>query len=344
MTRQSLVGQQSLPTAPPLWVWVAFWLPLCLTLMSVSACASQAPRLTLAAGQTGRIPFQTITLTPAQVFRGVTEGPPAVIWGTLRLPPKSTGRIPAVILVHGSGGVGQLHRQWASRLRQAGLATFLLDSFTGRGIRRTVENQGQLWSWAMIVDAYRALALLATHPRLDPNRIALMGFSKGGIVSLFAGLTRFRQSYGPPEVRFAAHVAFYPYCNYLPQAADQLTDRPIRIFHGAADDWTPVASCRTHVERWRRLGKDVRLMAYAGAWHGFDSPALPPKLYLPRAQNLRHCFLVEGPDGRLLNQATGQPFQWSDACVTTGATIGYDPRAARHARETVLRFLTQTLQ
>ena len=41
-----------------------------------------------------------------------------------------------------------------------GVAAFLLDSFTGRGIVQTVTDQSQLGSLAMIVDAYRALDLL----------------------------------------------------------------------------------------------------------------------------------------------------------------------------------------
>ncbi len=320
------------------------WLSLSLTLTSLLACGSRVPLATLTSGQTGRIPFQTVTLQPAQVFAGVTDGPPAVVWGTLRLSPSTQQRLPAVMVVHGSSGVGAIHQRWAQRLRRAGFATFLLDSFTGRRISKTVEDQQQLWSWAMIVDAYRALALLATHPRLDPSRIAIMGFSKGGVVSLYAGLKQFQQVYGSPDVVFAAHVAFYPFCNYDLKMDSQVTDRPIRIFHGEADDWTPIATCRRQVERWRELGKDVQLTAYPGVWHSFDRDTLPSERYLPQVQNPSRCVLVEGREGRLLNQATGRPFRWQDACVTTGATVGYDARADRDAQKTVMQFLTCTLK
>jgi acetyl esterase/lipase len=61
----------------------------------------------------------------------------------------------------------------------------------------------------MIGDAYRALELVATHPRIDPGWIAVMGFSKGGIVALYSALTRFQRLHGPAGARFAHHIAFH---------------------------------------------------------------------------------------------------------------------------------------
>jgi hypothetical protein len=69
------------------------------------------------------------------------------------------------VLVHGSGGVSPREDRWADELRRACAATFVLDSFTGRGITFAAEDQAQLSSLAMIGDACRALELLATHPR-----------------------------------------------------------------------------------------------------------------------------------------------------------------------------------
>jgi cephalosporin-C deacetylase-like acetyl esterase len=60
-----------------------------------------------------------------------------------------------------------------------GISTFEMDSFAGRGIVSTVIDQSQLGWFNMILDLYRSLAVLAAHPRVDPTRIAVMGWSRG---------------------------------------------------------------------------------------------------------------------------------------------------------------------
>jgi predicted esterase len=65
----------------------------------------------------------------------------------------------------------------------------------------------------MMVDAYRALAMLAQHERIDPNRIAIMGFSKGAIAALYSSKERFRKSYALRNMEFAAHIGMYAPCN-----------------------------------------------------------------------------------------------------------------------------------
>src|SRR5206468_8543193 len=126
--------------------------------------------------------------------------------GELRIPRPGSDRLPAVILVHGSGGVNASHERWAQELNSIGVATLILDTFSGRGIVSTVNDQSQLHSLAMMVDAYRALAILAEHPRIDRDRIAVIGFSKGAVASVYSSSRRFRELYGPPGVEFAAHI------------------------------------------------------------------------------------------------------------------------------------------
>src|SRR5215467_11765752 len=106
------------------------------------------------------IPIPTMTLDGSQFLRGEKTGKPVTIAGELRLP-TATGKLPAVVLVHGSGGLSGGAERWTEELLSIGVAVFLLDSFSGRGIVNTVADQTQLSSFAMLYDAYRALGVLA---------------------------------------------------------------------------------------------------------------------------------------------------------------------------------------
>jgi dienelactone hydrolase len=185
-------------------------------------------------------------------------------------------RVPAVVLLHGSAGIGANVNRWADELNGLGLGAFLVDSFTGRGIVQTVTDQSQLSSLAMIIDAYRALEILSKHSAIDPSRIAVMGFSKGGFATLYASLKRFQRMYGSAGPQFSAYVPFYPACNTMYLEDEQVSGRPIRIFHGAADNYVLVEPCRKYVQRLRRANADVQLTEYPGAHHAFDNPLYSP--------------------------------------------------------------------
>jgi len=137
----------------------------------------------------------------------------------------------------------------------------------------------------MIGDAYRALELLATHPRIDPARIVVMGFSKGGAVALYSALMRFQRLHGPAGgARFASHIAFYPPCYY--SFVDELlvSDRPVRIFQGTADDLAPIELCRGYVERLRRTGPTRRSPPTPGLTTGSIVQATRPRVPIPASR------------------------------------------------------------
>ena len=84
-------------------------------------------------GRTGEIRFASSSPTgPTALMRG--SGPGVEVVGTLSLPP-GTARVPAMVVVHGSGGVsaGREHA-WARRLNDMGVAAFVTDSFRPRGV------------------------------------------------------------------------------------------------------------------------------------------------------------------------------------------------------------------
>ena len=197
----------------------------------------------------------------------------------------------------------------------------------------------------MAVDAYRALALLANHPRIDASRIALMGFSRGGIAALYAGLKRFQRMHGPAGLEFAAYLSFYAPCSTTYIDDTDASEKPIRQFHGVADDYVPVAPCRSYFERLKQAGKDAALSEYANAHHAFDYALLPPTpLALPRAPTFRRCSLREDPAGVIVSAETRRPFTFADACVEHGPHVAFDAAATNAAGDNVKLLLRETFK
>ena len=305
--------------------------------LAASAAAQPAARIEVH-------PVPSVTLTDQQVLSGSQAGARVTLAGELRLPASSSGRLAAVVLVHGSGGIGQNIDTWAKDLNSIGIAAFILDSFTGRGIADAVTDQTQLNDLAMMTDAYRALAVLSKHPRIDPKRIAVMGASKGAIAAVYSANARFRQLYDPAGPGFAAHVGLYTPCHIRLRDDTKTTGAPIRMFHGTPDDWIPVAPCRAYVADLREAGADVVLTEYPGAWHAYDNPARFPPVVIPTAQSPRDCRIIEGADGKLLNQQTGAAFTFADPCMQRGAHAGFDPAAYEATRTAVLAFFRDVLK
>jgi dienelactone hydrolase len=289
-------------------------------------------------------PVQSTTLTGEQFLTGDKNGKPALLAGELRLPKPGPEKVPAVILVHGSGGLGASADRWAQELNATGVAAFILDSFAGRGIVSTVNDQSQLNSLGMMVDAYRALALLAEHPRIDATRIGVMGFSKGAVAAVYSSNMRFRQLYGPPNVEFAAHIGLYTPCNVAYRDDTKVTGKPIRLFHGIADDYVSIVPCRSYVERLKQAGGDASLTEYPDAYHAYDNFMMKQPIHVAQGQTTRNCFLEEGQNGTILNAKTGKPFGLDDPCVEKGPHVAYNEAAHKATVEAVKKFLVATLR
>ena len=131
-----------------------------------------------------------------------------------------------------------------------------------------------------------------------------MGFSRGGQAALYATLKRFQKMWNPSGIDPAAYIALYAPCITTYIDDTQVTDHPIRIFHGRSDDWVEIAPCRAYFKRLKATAKDVQMTEYPNTWHAFDYPSLPSKpINVPYAQTT-HCVLKEEPMGTIINVAT----------------------------------------
>ena len=166
-----------------------------------------------------------------------------------------------------------------------------------------------------------------------------MGFSFGGRTALWASHLRFQQRYDRGPSRFAAHLAFYPSnCHIRLADEDRVSDAPIRIFHGAADDATVIGRCREYVARLRDAGKDVALFEYAGAKHWFDNGDLAGRQTPFGFVTYDNCTFLERDD-KIVDAATGDLAGPESPCAVSKGSYGYHPEARRLATADVQNFL-----
>jgi dienelactone hydrolase len=286
------------------------------------------------------IPIQTITLSDEQFLKGDAYGRPTTIAGVLRVA-QGSGRLPVVVLVPGSGGINAGADVWDRQFEAMGISTFAMDSFAGRGIVSTAADQSQLGRLNMILDLYRSLAVLAAHPRVDPDRIAVMGFSRGGQATLYASLKRFHKLWNPGGVDPAAYIALYPPCITTYIGDTDVSDHPIRIFHGISDDYVEISPCRGYFARLKATAKDVQMTEYPDTWHAYDAPTLPPTPVVAQNAQTTHCVLKEEPAGTIINTATQKPFSFADACVGRNPHVAYSA-SSTHATEAAVKTLLRT--
>lgn len=206
----------------------------------------------------------------------LTEGgAPTTLSGRI-LRPAGRGPFPAVVLLHGCGGMyernGQLttrHRDWALRLRDQGHLVLLVDSFGPRGVQEvcTLQDRPVLAGRERKRDAWAALAFLERRPDVRRDHIAMMGWSQGAAAVLAA--------YGDgPGAGYRAAVAFYPGCRTPLANVHWRPQGPVLLLVGGQDDWTPPEPCMELAERGNVRDR-VELVLYPDAHHGFDAPRTP---------------------------------------------------------------------
>src|SRR5437899_9269924 len=105
----------------------------------------------------------SLTISDQQFLTGDANGKQVTVAGEFRIA-QGSGKLPVVVLMHGSSGVGAGRDPWVRHLNTMGFSTFVIDGFSGRGPTAVGPNQALLGRLNFIVDIYRSLDILAKHP------------------------------------------------------------------------------------------------------------------------------------------------------------------------------------
>lgn len=252
----------------------------------------------------------------------------------------------AVVLMHGSSGWTDYREgHYARALSAAGYQVLAVDSFGPRGIANTGEDQKQLGMGNNTRDAFAARRHLLSLGA-PPNKMAVMGFSRGGVVALRAADRTYVQEEAD---RFAAAVAFYPGCNN--RAREPKPASVVYMALGEKDDYTGVKPCQEIAADFAAAGGKIEVKVYPDSTHGFDgNPANTRMFRLPTIENYMDCTVYVEPDGR--QTLAGQTFGASEmaifdlarkTCVKSGATMWTNLKQKEIATKDVIEFLNKTI-
>ena len=204
----------------------------------------------------------------------------ATVRGTLRLPQDAGDRFPAVLVLHTSAGARHDHHSDAfiEVLNRAGIATLWIEMFVDSGARPRSTRE-------VLPYTFGSLLYLSGHPRIDPQRIGVLGFSYGGVVALLMASQELNQEYTGGKARFAAHLSLYPVCWIHQQVLSganraydastymKFTGAAVHILAGEKDDYDEPDSCPKFVAALpEEARKHVAVTVYPGAYHSFDAP------------------------------------------------------------------------
>ena len=230
----------------------------------------------------------------------------------LRIPKGAAGKAPAVVILHGSGGIDGRGAFYAEALNKNGIATLEVYMFDG-GKRPKAGPQTNY------THAYGALRYLAQRPEIVASSIGVMGFSWGGSLALVSASKSLTEAFmaGAGGLHFAAHAPFYPVCwTHLRKATDQqssayefyqaFTGAPVLLSYGGQDDYeASPQGCTEFLAALPELAaRSVTLQFYPDATHGWDGPYPSPLRFQDRyAHGGRGGTVEMKPDAAIAAQS-----------------------------------------
>ncbi len=196
--------------------------------------------------------------------------------------PKGEGPFPGAVLCHGATTDLRAMRPSAQRLTRRGIATLTFD-FRGHG-----KSQGFLDAH-LAKDVTAALGFLRSHPKVDPERIALVGHSLGAMAAIHAAS---EQEYiqalvfisSPSDIDVQMEEFLAPLYHKVMQAQGQIIEFPrfgplpsLSWFHGIVSRlWMWIRGYRMRIH----LGQNTESWVTLNPNTAVDKIGASPKLFV----------------------------------------------------------------
>ena len=326
------------------------------------------PATALAATQSGTLYFSTKSPYDfARLLKGYAALPAHSGVGHLSLPSgaDADNPVPAIIMLPGSGGINKGREPGYVKLfNDRGIATFVLDYYAPRGVQEKDVYLRKILAATetdVLVDAFSALKLLATHPAIKAEKIGLTGYSYGGMVTRYALDPRVKAIVAPEAPRFALHMDIYGPCHQTlggPTASGIASGRAAYLaIYGDSDNSVDPQACREVQAQIETNGSYVESYVLEGAAHAWESDR-EKKLYdSPYVRGCRFSYdpesgnpLVDGaplavsPAGATRGERAytrASVFAEIPHCIHEGYVMGRDPEIDKKAKAIMVDFLVR---
>ena len=269
------------------------------------------------------------------------------ITGYLTIPENFKGKAPAVIIKHcGAGVKDSKDIKYAQALNKWGYATFVVDSWELRkleGLSLETSGKDKVIS---LVDIYNALKVLGRDPRIDPNRIAVLGWANAADAVLASQISKVKQVYDS-GVNFAAAIAIQPINSEAWWISKNVEKTPTLILCGERDVFAPCDRCFDYKKLMDKAGGNINIISYPSAGHNWDLHFTPRKTDM--FFDTSNCYALFNVDTNS-NELNGQIVSDKEitnyfySCIVSGAWAGWDGPTASKALEDVRVFLEKHLR
>lgn len=252
---------------------------------------------------------------------------------------------PAVVLLHGAGGVsGRREGRYAREFAAQGVAVAVVDVFGARGGGGFVERLMTITEAMALADAFATLAWLDNRPDVDASRVALVGFSYGGMSAVYAAFRQVVDAFAPQRA-FAAHVAFYGPC--IARFEDsETTGAPVLMLWGDRDEIMDASACEALAGDLRDGGSSVVVRRY-DAMHRWDGSGrvwrAPAHIADCRFRVARDGTVQDGRTGLVMTGPAMRATILALCANRDGYLIGPDEEVRRRSNAALAEFLNPVL-